>query len=124
MKNIKILVYSIALALFFCNYHICEYFYPYNDQASIDSWWMLKNNIYAIIISLLFLASSFNSIGLTRFVLEVGIGVSLSNVIDRIYSDTTQFNRYDLLMIAITVIFAIIDYKKDELRENDKGDTE
>jgi len=37
--------------------------------------------------------------------------------------NTIHFTKADVLMIVATFMFAIIDYKKDELTTNDKGDT-
>tara|TARA_R110000803_G_scaffold79762_1_gene145486 strand:- start:181 stop:534 length:354 start_codon:yes stop_codon:yes gene_type:complete len=113
-KNIKTVVYLVSVVLFISNYSICDYFYPDNTQEAIDGWWYMKSNIHAIVIALVFIASSINSIGVLRFILDVGVGFTISNVVDRLYFNTTEFNRADIVMIAITFIIASIDYKKDK----------
>ena len=110
MSKIKIALPIIALLLFVFNYQICEYFYPDN----INSWWTLKINIYAVIIALLFLYASFNKKGLTRFFLEIGVGFSVSNVIDKCYYNTREFTKSDVLMILLTIAIAFYNYKKNE----------
>ena len=113
-RNLRTLVYVIALVLFTSNYQICEYFYPLTDDESIKMWWFTKSNIYGVIVALVLLASSIGERGVLRFVLDVGIGLSMSNVVDRLYFNTNQFNKYDIVMIAITIIVSIIDYKKEK----------
>ena len=109
--------------MFSLNYQICEYFYPLNDDESIRLWWHLKNHIYGIVTATMLIASSMGVKGILRFVLDIGVGFTVSNVVDRLYFNTTQFTKADILMILLTFLFAIIDYKKDELRTDNKTNT-
>ena len=109
-ENIKILLTIIIILLFFGNYYICEYFYSDNT----DAWWDLKLNLYAVIIALLLFLSRIGSKGILAFFLDVGIGLSLSNVIDRVYRDTTTFTEDDIYMIIATIIGAVLTYKKQD----------
>lgn len=111
-RNLRTSIYLLALVLFVSNYQICEYFYPLMDDESIKMWWYMKSNIYGAIVALVLLASSIGERGVLRFVLDIGIGLSMSNVVDRLYFNTNQFNKYDVVMIAITIVVSIIDYKK------------
>ena len=120
MKNIlRITLYIFSILLFSSNYLLCEYFYSQN----IDRWWDLKMNINALVMALVFISSNIDKKGILRFVLDIGVGFTVSNVVDRLYFNTTQFTKTDIIMIIATFLFAIIDYKKDELTTNDKGDT-
>lgn len=95
------------LILFLSNYYICEYFYS-ND---ITKWWQLKTNIYAIIIALAFILSGINARGICKFFLNLGVGFTVSNVIDRLYFDVTITTKEDVIMICITIITSIITFK-------------
>ena len=112
--SLRVFLFFIAIVLFSSNYLLCEYFY----SEDIDNWWSLKVNINAVVIALVLLASSVKEKGVLRFVLDIGVGFTVSNVVDRLYFNTTQFTKTDIIMIIATFLFAIIDYKKDELREN------
>ena len=114
IKTLRTSLFLISILLFTSNYSICEFLYSKN----IDKWWDLRLNINAIVISLVFLASSIGKKGVLRFVLDVGVGFTVSNVVDRLYFNTTQFTKADTIMIIATFLFATIDYKKDELRKN------
>ena len=119
--NLRILLYSLAVFLFVGNYQICEFFYPDLDEESVKAWWIMKSNIYSVIVVLLLLSSSISEKGVLRFVLSIGVGLSLSDVVDRLYFNTNQFNEHDLVMIAITIIGASISYKKEkDAKHNDK----
>lgn len=107
-KIIKISLVILAITLFVGNYHICEYFHP-ND---VTAWWDLKSNNYAIIIALCFLSCNIGSKGWLRFFLSVGVGLSISNVIDKIYFDVLVFTNSDYFMIIATLILSFWDARK------------
>ena len=117
-QNLRIFLYVLSILIFSLNYQICEYYYPCLDQESINNWWDLKTHIYGIVIAMILIASSIDKKGVLRFVLDIGVGFTVSNVVDRLYFNTTQFTKADIIMIIATFLFAVIDYKKDELREN------
>ena len=95
----------LAIYLFCSNYQLCELFYS-ND---IEKWWGLKQNIYNIIIALCFYITTINTKGALKFVLEIGIGLCISNCIDRLFYDIKSFNKEDIYMIIITVLLAYYD---------------
>ena len=103
------LVLSLGiLLLYLLNFHICEYFYP----DDVKAWWSLKLNIYAIIIALAFLLASLYARGICKFFLNLGVGFTVSSVIDRWYFDITQYTEVDVIMVIVTIMIAYIDYKK------------
>ena len=114
IKNLRTLIYLVSILLFVSCFQICSYFHEPITEEAVSLWWDMKSNIHAIVIALVFIASSINSIGVLRFILDVGVGFTISNVVDRLYFNTTEFNRADIVMIAITFIIASIDYKKDK----------
>ena len=54
-------------------------------------WLALKTKIYAIIIALVFLVSSFNKERWLRFVCEIGCGLAISNFLDKCFYDVIDF---------------------------------
>lgn len=113
MKEVKLIIYILAILLFCFNYQICDFFY-YNDEVKdIKKWWGLKSNIYAIIMMLIFYASLINSKGVLRFILSIGIGFAMSNVIDKVFFNVLEFRYNDIVMIILTICFASLDYFKN-----------
>lgn len=103
----KIGLSILIILLWVFNYDICEYFYA-ND---IDSWWKLKINIYGICIALCFgLLNMYVTKKKERFIINIGAGLAISNVVDRFFYDVNTFTKSDTIMIILTVIFAIYDY--------------
>ena len=109
MRNLRAIFPILALLLFVGNYQICEYFFPNN----IKSWWTLKVNIYALILAFLFLYSSFNKNGIERFLLEIGVGFSISSVIDKCFYNSREFTKSDFVMIILTISIAFYNYRKN-----------
>lgn len=113
MKEVKIILIIISILLLFFNPQICDYFY-YNDEIkNIKNWWKLKSIIYGIIMMLLFYASRINTKSLLKFVLSVGLGFCISNVIDKVFFNVLEFRYNDIIMIILTFCFATLDYLKD-----------
>lgn len=114
MKEVKILLYVLAILLFCFNYQICDYFY-YNDNVKdLKKWWGLKSNIYAVIMGIIFYASSINTKGILRLVLNIGIGLTVSNVIDKVLFNVLVFTYNDIIMIILTLCFSFINYFKNK----------
>lgn len=113
MRKYKFILTLLALFLFVFNYQICEYFYPYKSQ--LKNWWTLKVNIYAVIMMLIFLSQSLGNKGWLKFILYIGVGFTMSSVIDKVFFDVRVFTVSDLLMILTTLIFASINLIKDRL---------
>ncbi len=99
----------IVLILFVGNYKICDYFY----STDIESWWILRTKIYSIMFVLFWQMAIFETKGIARLILSIGLGFSFSDVIDRIIFNNTNFTRSDIFMILITITFANIDYVRN-----------
>lgn len=121
-RSLRIFLLIVAMVIIPFNYYICEFFYPLNDAASIKMWWRLKECIYGLIIAIILLSYSLTTRGVLRFVLDICVGLTISNVVDRLCFNTIEFTKADIIMIIATFLFAIIDYKKDELTTNNKRD--
>jgi len=106
-RKVKYVIPIISFILFVGNYQICEYFYPNN----IKEWWHLKVDIYSIIIALLFIYSSLFVKRWIRFLFDIFVGLTVSNVIDRIVFNVRDFKWNDILMIAITFVFAFYNLR-------------
>lgn len=113
MTEVRSLIYVSAILLFVFNYQICDYFYYVDGVLDRKGWWSLKSNIYAVIIGLVFLASHIEARGVKRLILSVGIGFTISNVIDKCFFNVLEFRYNDIIMIIITIAFALIDFLKN-----------
>lgn len=100
----------IAFGLLIGNYHICNYFYPTNSESDVSGWWDLKNDIYTLIISILFIYASIGKKGLYRLVLDIFTGLAIANTIDRFLFDIREFRENDLILIFLTIAFALYNY--------------
>ena len=110
---VKKSLYILAILLFSFNYNICNFFYYNNEVKDLYKWWDLKSNIYAVIMALMFYASSIGEKGKLKFILNIGIGFTISNVIDKVYFNVLVFNENDIIMIILTVCFAVLGFLKD-----------
>ncbi len=109
----------ILIVLFFLsNYHICNYFYPLDNDESVELWWLLKLDIYAVIIALCFYLASLepnNNIKLRlieKFISNVGVGLAVSNAIDRRTHDRMYYTSADLAMLIVVLLVSYYDFKK------------
>jgi len=112
MKEVKIILFIFCIILIVCNYSICDYFYYNEEIKNIKNWWKLKSIIYGIIMMTLFYASLINTKGLLKFVLSIGLGFCISNVIDKVFFNVLEFKYNDIIMIILTFCFAALDYLK------------
>jgi len=108
MKKVKPVLLTFALLLFVFNYAICEYYYP--GTTNLKGWWFMKSDIYSITIMLILLSCNIGTTGLMRFIFSVGIGFSISDVVDRCYFSSRDFNETDIVMIILVFIFAGVDW--------------
>lgn len=104
----KFVISILAVMLFCCGYQICSFFYPNfcKNPEALAAWWDLRMNLYAMLILLLFWLSNMKN-GQSKhvsFVLAIGIGLSISDVLDRVYFDITKFTLSDIFMIVITIM--------------------
>lgn len=95
--------------LFVGNYNICEYFYSDN----LEMWWELRTNIYSIMFALAMFIALLGTSGLLRFILSVGVGLCMSDVVDQIFFDITTFNKSDIAMIFITLTISTYEYVRN-----------
>ena len=113
MKEVKTILFIFCIFLICFNYLICDFFY-YNEQIKdIKKWWDLKTIIYSVVMMILFYASRINTKGLLKFVLSVGFGFCISNVIDKVFFNVLEFRYNDIIMIILTFCFATLDYLKN-----------
>ena len=114
----RILVVTIILILFTGNYHICNYYYPLETEEHIRSWWIMKMDIYALIVCLCFVLASFKStdnlklIRIEKFITSVGIGLALSNYIDRHFYGIESYIATDLMTVIAILLVSYYDFNK------------
>jgi len=94
----------LSILIYIFSYSICEYVFPDN----IEYWYSLKYTIFSFIIALLVLSNKFDDETFaerkkTSFLLNVYIGVLISDIIDRIFF-TTDLNWTDFVLLAINVL--------------------
>tara|TARA_R110002126_G_C10066915_1_gene462245 strand:- start:8 stop:361 length:354 start_codon:yes stop_codon:yes gene_type:complete len=110
MKEFKIYIYLIAIILFASSYQICDFFY-YNDEIKdLKKWWSLRSNIYAIIVMMIFYASLIKSKSYFKLILSIGAGFCFSDVIDRVFFNSLEFDYKDIIMIILTICIALYNY--------------
>lgn len=114
----RITLVSLIIVFFLGNYHICNYFYPLNDPDSIELWWMLKVDIYAFIVALCFILAAQrpnNNVRLRlieRFIMDVGIGLAISNVIDRRLHGIRGYRIMDIAMVMVVFLASYYNFKR------------
>lgn len=81
-----------------------------------DKWWDLRLNITSLIFAGGFVLTRIGSDGALRLVLSIGVGMSISNVIDRIFFDIEIYTKSDILMVTTTIIISIYEYVRDRKR--------
>ena len=117
MIEVKKYLYILAILLFVLNYQICDFFY-YNDEIKdIKKWWGLKSNIYAVILMIVFYASLIDTKKWLKLILNIGLGFTISNVIDKVFFNVLVFTYNDILMIILTFCFAFLQYYKEKINK-------
>lgn len=110
-QKVKIFLVIVSVILFVSNYQICEYFYP----KDVEKWWGLKSNIYAVIVGLVFASASIGVKGALRLVLNIGLGLAISNIIDKCYFNVLEFRYNDIIMIVLTISFSLHKYLNNQI---------
>ena len=130
IKNYSKVVYStLSIFFFLANYHICNFYYPLDTEEHVSNWWILKVNIYVLIIALCYLSLISKSSNNKRvkfvedFMISFGVGFACSNFIDRWVFDDRFFSwssYYPLLIIAFVSYWNVkkINKKAEELYKN------
>jgi len=114
----RLLIIILVIAFFLGNYQICNYFYPLNDDESISNWWFLKVDIYALIIALLFIYAAQKRTSdhrirmIEKLIINIGIGFTSSNFIDRRILGTREYTLADLGMIIVVFLVSYYDFKR------------
>ena len=115
-KRLSIII--LAIAFFLGNYQICNYFYPLNDAVSIRNWWLLKVDIYALIIALLFILAAQDKTDsiklrlLEKLILNISIGFTTSNFIDKRFFGVQGYVTTDIVMTIVVVLVSYYDFRK------------
>jgi len=115
-KRLSIII--LVIAFFLGNYQICNYFYPLNDDESIRNWWFLKVDIYALIIAMLFILAAQKRTSnakvrlIEKLIVNIGIGFTMSNFIDKRILGTREYTVSDIAMVVVVVLVSYYDFKK------------
>jgi len=115
----KRIVIIIGIVFFFVgNYHICNYYYPLNTEEHIKLWWVLKMDIYALIIALCFILASLDRTTnikinlIEKFITSLGIGLAISNVVDRHFKGIESYVTTDLMIVTCIILVSFYDFKR------------
>lgn len=115
-KYFRVVYATLSLFFFIANYHICWYFYPLDTEEHIANWWVMKVDIYVLIIAFCYLSLTIKRSTNKRiasaeeFVISFGVGFAISNVIDRFILDNRMFtwsSYYPLVIIAIVSYYNV-----------------
>ena len=124
----RIFIIILIILFFLGNKEICDYFYPYDDEDSVELWWILKLDIYAIIIALCFIVASLKNTSevriakIEKFISNVGIGLAVSNAIDRHTGNRDYFTLKDLATIIAVLLVSYYDFKRlDKIAKTHSG---
>ena len=121
MKKASIILVVICFLLFLGNYHISDYLYPTNSPEDIKGFWHTKNDIYSIIIALLFLYGSIGKKRWLGFMFDIFTGLTFSNVVDRLFFNVREWRGNDIIMIVLTLLFAFANFKYNERRDKQRA---
>jgi len=114
----RILVITSIVFFFVCNYHICNYYYPLNKEEHVRLWWVLKMDIYALIVALCFILASLERTTnirinlIEKFITSLGIGLAISNVIDRHFKGTESYVQTDIMIVLSVVLVSFYDFQR------------
>lgn len=114
--RLKLLIISSALIVlaFPLMFWICELSYDINLES--EKWWMLRMNLYASFIFLCFLLlKNLSENKILKFIFDIGLGLSVSDIVDRLWFKVYEFRTNDVIAILLTILFAIVDYNKKEI---------
>jgi hypothetical protein len=111
----KSLFALIGILIFYFGFGICKYYHPaaFLPQP-VDKYVILftdlRYDLYAvfmlsIIVSCMIEIKEWER-KLYSFIIDVGFGFSLSDVIDREYFDITKFEQNDYWMVGVTLVFS------------------
>lgn len=108
----------MIVIFFLGSYQICNFFYPLDDDVSINKWWLLKVDLYVLTIALCFIFMTLPQQqdktlkSIEKFITYVGSGFTLSTFIDKRIFGIVSYTNIDLLMVVIVLIIAFFDVRK------------
>lgn len=118
----RIFLYIVVVLLFCFGYTICNIVYPeylLNKGENAASWWGLRMNICSVLICLaLLLICRKDDLKIGKFILGIGIGLSISDVIDRLKYDINKFTEIDSFMILITITIVYLEVYTEHSSSN------
>jgi hypothetical protein len=108
----KVFIAIAVLVFFIGRDYACKHFFP--EMRTVTGDWDGSNNLtmytYSMVILLSFLFGRLNSTTRShKFIWDVAVGVSLSDVVDRLWFDVTVFNESDYFLLALTIIMSYLD---------------
>jgi hypothetical protein len=106
MKNILVL---ISISIFCFNYQICTLFYELNS----DEWWTLRFILFSILFNLLTYLARIETKGTTRFLFNIMLGFTLSDLTDRVIYNDASFHCTDLLVIFVILVKDFVSFKRN-----------
>lgn len=105
----KIILAYASVILFGTGFWICEIIYKYD----LIKWTHLRMNLISLVIcGVLYVADKCATDRRLKLPLEIGIGLSIADVIDRLCFDITTFSTNDFITIGFTIAFSIYNYVK------------
>lgn len=108
LKEFIITVLSlITVLLFGLNYPIAEFLAPWDIDP--DKNLSIRFNIYAMVMVFCFILTMAKLSPWCKFILSIGIGICVSDVLDRFVFDVTIFQWNDIVMLVLTIL---LSYKK------------
>ena len=117
-KYKRIVLIFLIVFFFLANYQICNYFYPLDTVEHIENWWLLKVDIYVLIISLCLILCTQKEVtdirlkSIEHFIAYMGTGFAISTFIDKRIFGTREYTQIDLLMVIVVLIASYYDVKK------------
>lgn len=107
------LVISIIVLLFFTfRERFCVWYFP--DMKTVTGEWDASNDLTMNTFSLLFcLTFLFGRLGVStkkeKLLWDIIIGISISDVADRVFFDINHYTKEDIGMLAFTIMISYLD---------------
>lgn len=99
-------------ALFYFTYYYCNYKYIKNIDEPTDvelkNWWTTRMNLYAVTFLILNLAQYLPKHKYSYFWMFFLCGLSVSDIIDRLYFNTNKFTREDIAMLIVNFGISLV----------------
>lgn len=124
----KLILTIFSVILFCSSFLICKSIYPlaFEDNEQAIKFTDLRYALYAIFGIMCYIIAELKYDKypkITKFVLDIGIGFCVSDIIDRFIFNIYTFQKEDIIMIFITISIATYYYFKKEPIELNKSGT-